>query len=64
MLSSAQVKSVLDDIPGIGPARRKELMKNFASLDEIRQADVETLCKVNGITENVAKEIYQFFHKE
>ncbi len=60
----AQVKSVLDDIPGIGPARRKELMKNFASLDEIRQADVETLCKVNGITENVAKEIYQFFHKE
>ena len=60
----AQVKSVLDDIPGIGPARRKELMKNFASLDEIRQVDVETLCKVNGITENVAKEIYQFFHKE
>jgi len=60
----SQVKSILDDIPGIGPARRKELMKNFASLDEIRQANVETLCNVNGITENVAKEIYQFFHKE
>lgn len=60
--SKSQVKSVLDDIPGIGPARRKSLMKNFKSLEEIKNADVETLVKVGLLPEHVAKEIYQFFH--
>ncbi len=59
-----QVRSILDDIPGVGPSRRKELMKHFASIDEIKSADLSRLTEVKGITENVAVSIYQFFHKE
>lgn len=59
-----QVRSILDDIPGVGPARRKELMKHFASIEEMKEADVKRLTDVKGITEAVAVSIYQFFHKE
>lgn len=59
-----QVRSILDDIPGVGPSRRKELMKHFASIDEIKSAELSRLTEVKGITENVAVSIYQFFHKE
>ena len=44
--SKTQVKSVLDDIPGVGPARRKALMRHFKSLEEIRQASVEELMEI------------------
>ncbi len=60
----SQVKSVLDDIPGVGPARRKALMRHFASLEEIRKADVETLCRIPGINRRSAAEIYNFFHEK
>lgn len=60
----AQVKSRLDDIPGIGPARRKELMRNFESLEEIRAANIERLMEVKGITKNVAESIFLFFHSD
>ncbi len=60
----AQVKSVLDDIPGVGPARRKALMRHFKSLEEIRSAEVEELMQVPELTRNVAEEIYGFFRKE
>ncbi|MCM1263183.1 MAG: excinuclease ABC subunit UvrC [Butyrivibrio sp.] len=60
--SKAQVKSMLDDIPGIGPARRKALMKSFKSIDEIKNAEVEQLCAIPEIPEHVAKQIYDFFH--
>ncbi|MBM6685226.1 excinuclease ABC subunit UvrC [Faecalicatena contorta] len=60
--SKEQVHSVLDDIPGVGPARRKDLMKHFASLDEIRQADVEDLKKLPSMNEKSAQEVYKFFH--
>jgi excinuclease ABC subunit C len=62
--SKAQVKSVLDDIPGVGPARRKSLMKHFGSIQEIREASVEKLAEVPEIPENIAKQIYNFFHQE
>ncbi len=61
--SKAQVKSSLDDIPGIGPARRKALMKNFETIEDIRNASVEELSKVPEIPENVAEQIYDFFHQ-
>lgn len=61
--SKAQVHSVLDEINGIGPARRKALMKYFKSIEELQQASVETICEVPEITANVAEEIYRFFHK-
>lgn len=59
--SKAQVKSQLDDIPGVGPARRKALMRHFRSLEEIKAASVEELTQVSEIPQNVAEEIYQFF---
>ena len=59
--SKAQVPSVLDEIPGVGPNRRKALMKYFRSIEELRAADTEQIAQVPGISANVAKEIYQFF---
>ena len=60
--SKAQVKSVLDDIPGVGPARRKALMRHFKSIEEIKRADVETLAALPEINRRAAEEIYGFFH--
>ena len=62
--SKGQVHSVLDDIRGIGPARRKALMRHFKDIGKIRQATVEELTQVDGITQNVAEEIFAFFHEE
>ena len=56
------VHSILDDIPGIGPKRRKALMRAFASLEEIREADMETLRAVEGMNEGSARAVYDFFH--
>ena len=60
----AQVKSVLDEIPGVGPARRKALMRGFKSIEEIREADVETLLQVEGMNRPAAQGIYDFFHQK
>ena len=57
-----QVHSILDDIPGVGPARRKALMREFKSIEGIREATVEQLSQVDTISEKVAKDIYKFFH--
>lgn len=62
--SKAQVHSVLDEITGVGPSRRKALMKYFKSIEEMKAADVATLSEVPGITTNVAEEIYRFFRKQ
>lgn len=59
--SKTQVKSVLDDIPGVGPARRKALMRHFKSLQEIRQASVEELMEIPEMNERTAQEIVAFF---
>ena len=62
--SKAQVKSVLDEIPGVGPSRRKALMRRFKSIEEVKNADVATLSGLDEIPESVAKGIYQFFHSD
>ena len=59
--SKTQVRSVLDDIPGVGPARRKALMRHFKSLEEIRQATVEELMEIPEMNERTAQEIVAFF---
>ena len=56
------VHSVLDDIPGIGPKRRKALMKAFSSLEEMKTADVEQLRCIDGMNESSARSVYDFFH--
>ncbi len=60
----SQVKSVLDDIPGVGPVRRKALMRHFDSLDAIRGASVEELCRIPEINERCGGEIYKYFHEK
>lgn len=60
--SKAQVKSVLDDIPGVGPVRRKALMRHFKSIEEIKNAEAAQLCEVPEIPEHIAGQIYDFFH--
>ncbi len=59
-----QVRSVLEDIPGVGEARRKALMRHFKSMDEMRKASVEQFAKIPEIPENIAEGIYAFFHPE
>ncbi len=59
--SKAQVKSILDDIPGIGPARRKALMRRFQSMENIRNASVEELQQTEGMNPAAAENVYNFF---
>ena len=54
----------MDDIPGVGPARRKALMKHFGSIQEIKEASVEQLCEVPEIPEHIAQQIYEFFREQ
>ena len=60
--SKEQVRSVLDEIPGVGPARRKALMKHFENIEAIKAADAVTLHTKAGIPLHIAEEIYSFFH--
>ena len=62
--SKEQVHSVLDDIPGIGPARRKALMRTFQSLDAIRAASVEELAAADSMNERSAQAVYDFFRAQ
>lgn len=60
--SKGQVHSILDDIEGIGPARRKALMQHFTSLDEIKKAEIDTLKNIPTMNETSARKVYEFFH--
>ncbi len=60
--SREQVHSVLDDIKGIGPARRKALMKSFQTLDAIRRASVDELAEAEGMNRRAAQQVFDFFH--
>ena len=60
--AKGQVHSVLDDIKGVGPKRRKELMKYFKDLGQIKTATVTELLNVPGMNQSTAESIYGFFH--
>ena len=60
--SKTQVRSVLDDIEGIGPARRKALMRRFKTLEAVRDASVEELSETEGMNRRAAESVYGFFH--
>ena len=60
--SKAQVTSRLDQIPGVGPVRKKALMRRFASIGELREADVETLEQIPEINHRQALAIWEYFH--
>lgn len=52
-------KSALDEIEGIGEAKKKKLLKEFGSIEGIKKAKIEDLTKVPGITEKIAKKIIE-----
>ena len=62
--SKGQIHSILDDIEGIGPARRKALMRQFKSLKAIQNAQIDQLKAVPSMNEAAARQVYAFFHEE
>ena len=62
--SKAQVHSRLDDIPGIGPARKKALMRTFRSIEELRAASREQLEEIPELTPEAAGNVFRYFHPE
>ena len=61
--STNQVKSILDEIEGIGPTRRKALMRHFKDIEAIKTADMEALMEVPSMNSLSARKVYDFFHK-
>ena len=60
--SKQRRRSVLEDIPGIGPKRRQRLLKQFGGLQELSRAGVEDLASVEGVSKTLAEQIYHAFH--
>ncbi|MBP3567701.1 MAG: excinuclease ABC subunit UvrC [Lachnospiraceae bacterium] len=60
----AQTHSILDDIPGVGGARRRALMKQYGSLDALKEAAVEELAQLPSMNRRAAQAVYDFFHKK
>jgi excinuclease ABC subunit C len=60
--SKKRKRSVLEEIPGIGPKRRQRLLKQFGGLQELARAGVEDLASVEGVSERLAEQIYHAFH--
>lgn len=61
--SKTQVKSILDDIPGVGEQRRRDLMKHFQSLDAVKAASVEDIAELPSMNRAAAQKVFDFFHK-
>ena len=58
------VKSPLDEIPGIGPSRKRALLHHFGTLKEIERASIADLGKVPGVSAESARKIFEFFHTQ
>jgi len=61
--AQARGKSALEDIPGVGPARRRALLAHFGGLDGVKAATIEDLCRVKGVSRTLAAEIHRRLHK-
>jgi excinuclease ABC subunit C len=57
-------RSVLEEIPGIGPKRRQQLLKQFGGMQELSRAGVEDIARVDGINVKLAEQVYHAFHDE
>ncbi len=62
--AKSRSRSVLEDIPGLGPKRRQQLLRQFGGLQEISRAGVEDLTRVEGISRQLAQRIYDSFHSD
>ena len=56
--------SELDNIMGVGPRRKKALIKHFGSINKIKQANIDELMKIEGITQRTAESIYKYFNEQ
>ncbi len=61
--NKATLRSEINEIPGIGPARKKALLAHFGSIRGVKRAGIQDLMKVEGISEKTAKIIYDTFHE-
>jgi len=61
---SKRRKSTLENIPGVGPKRRKEMLQYFGGLQEVMRASIADLAKVPGISKKMAEEVYSALHSE
>ena len=61
--SKESTRSILDQIPGVGPKRKKALLKHFGTVSRILAAEVEELATVKGINQKLAAAIYQHVHQ-
>ena len=59
-----QIMSALEEIPGLGPKRRRVLLQQFGGLQAVRRAGVDDLSRVKGISPRLAENIYEYFHSE
>ena len=59
--SKGQIHSVLDDIEGIGPTRRKALMRTFKTIEAVRDASIDELLHAPSMNEKAAQSVYDFF---
>jgi excinuclease ABC subunit C len=60
--AKARTTSQLEQIPGLGPKRRRELLRQFGGLQGVRDAGVDDLVKVRGISKSLAEKIYDNLH--
>ncbi|MEA3404350.1 MAG: excinuclease ABC subunit UvrC [Pseudomonadota bacterium] len=60
--TKAQTHSTLEDIEGVGPKTRKSLLLHFGGLNEVKNASIQELAKVKGISQDKAQRIYDFYH--
>lgn len=58
----SEIRSILNEIPGLGPQKQRNLLEYFASVKKIRSASVEQLCQVNGIGPKLAQSVWDFMH--
>ena len=60
----SQVRSILDDIDGVGDTRRKALMRHFKTIEAIREAGEEELAGIPGMNRRAARQVWEFFHAQ
>ncbi len=60
--SKMSIRSVFDELKGIGPERKKILKKHFGTIENLKLATLEDLKKIKSIPENILKQIYEYFH--
>ena len=63
-MRKTSIKSSLDELTGVGSARKKLLLRYFGSLEQIKRASIDDLCLVSGIGKNTAKSIYKEIHTQ